>query len=188
MSRARGGFASAAIAVAGTSAVAMVALEPSTRFSLRLRAERAHQLSGVAGFALDLPINRCAVAGARTSMRLGPDEWLLVDAEASSDALERELTIGLGAGFRSLVDISHRQGAIAISGTSAREGINGGCPLDLHDSAFPPGSATRTVFGKAEIILSRPTAALTYHVECWRSFAPYVIALAQDIARGLGAG
>jgi sarcosine oxidase subunit gamma len=35
------------------------------------------------------------------------------------------------------------------------------------------GMCTRTIFGKATIMLSRP-AAITFHIDVWRSFAPYV--------------
>jgi sarcosine oxidase subunit gamma len=65
----------------------------------------------------------------------------------------------------------------------AREVINGGCPLDLDDAAFPPGRATRTLLGKAEIVLLRPDTPHTYRIECWRSFAPYVRGLLAEVAR-----
>jgi sarcosine oxidase subunit gamma len=74
----------------------------------------------------------------------------------------------------SLVDISHRHIAIAVAGCRAREVINAGCPLDLHDTSFPAGSATRTLLGKSEIILMRTGSAQVYRIECLRSFATYV--------------
>jgi sarcosine oxidase subunit gamma len=45
--------------------------------------------------------------------------------------------------------------------------------LDLGLSAFPIGMCTRTLFGKAEIVLWR-TGEAQFHIEVWRSFAGYV--------------
>ncbi len=65
--------------------------------------------------------------------------------------------------------------------------INAFCALDLHHSAFPIGMCTRTVFGKAEIMLWR-TEADTFRIEVARSFAPYVWACLdearQEFVRG----
>jgi sarcosine oxidase, subunit gamma len=54
-----------------------------------------------------------------------------------------------------------------------------GCPLDLHPGVFTPGSATRTLLGKAAVILWRLDGAPSYRppsyrLECARSYAPYV--------------
>jgi sarcosine oxidase subunit gamma len=46
---------------------------------------------------------------------------------------------------------------------------------------------TRTVFAKAEVVLWR-TGADAFHVEVWRSFAPYVLGLLEEAAREYVAG
>lgn len=84
----------------------------------------------------------------------------------------RALSAEFGEIPHSLVDISHRQTGIAVSGTAAGM-LNAGCPLDLDLAAFPAGMCTRTLFMKAEIVLWR-TDAERFHLEVWRSFAPYV--------------
>ena len=146
------------------------ALAPTARFSLRLRATPA-----VAGdFRLDQPINRYVETGDRWSARLGPDEWLIGGAEADADMIQQEVETALDNSAHALVDVSHRNVAFEMSGDQAATALNAGCPLDLGDSAFPAGSATRTLLGKAEIVLIRPTQERLYRVECWRSFAPYV--------------
>jgi sarcosine oxidase, subunit gamma len=43
---------------------------------------------------------------------------------------------------------------------------------------------TRTVFGKAEIVLWRP-AEQSFRLEVWRSFSPYVAHLLHEVAREL---
>jgi heterotetrameric sarcosine oxidase gamma subunit len=71
------------------------------------------------------------------------------------------------------VDVSHRDTAIGVSGARASDVINAFCALDLDDSAFPVGMCTRTVFGKAGIVLWR-SGIDAFHIEVARSFAPYV--------------
>ncbi len=155
----------------------------AARFSLRLAYNQAEKLVKAGGMQLDMPINTCKLAGERMSARLGPDEWLLIGPEADNVSLGREVASGLAGSFFSLVDIGHRNVAIQIDGPHAAEIINGGCALDLDDAYFPGGSATRTLFGKAEIVLIRPNVERTYRMECWRSFAPYVYGLLKDVAR-----
>jgi sarcosine oxidase subunit gamma len=72
--------------------------------------------------------------------------------------------------------------AFQVIGPFATEILNGGCPLDLDEREFPVGMCTRTVLAKAEVVLWR-TATQTFHIEIWRSFAPYVGALLREIGR-----
>jgi len=147
-------------------------LPARARFSLRL--DPALARSGVAGFDLALPINGRSSAGDRAALRLGPDEWLLVGPDGDSDVLAGQVEAALAGAFHALTDVGHRNVAIAVSGRHATEVLNSGCPLDLSPGAFPTGRATRTLLGKAEILLSRLDDAPTFEVECWRSFAIYV--------------
>jgi heterotetrameric sarcosine oxidase gamma subunit len=79
----------------------------------------------------------------------------------------------------SLVDISDRQVGIDVTGPETAEAINAFSALDLDLEAFPVGMCTRTIFGKAEIILWR-TAADRFRIEVWRSFAPYVLGCLEE--------
>jgi len=101
---------------------------------------------------------RAVVDGDRTVLWLGPDEFLLFAA---------------GCDISGAVDISHRDAAIEVSGPRAAWVINAFCALDLHLPVFPVGMCTRTVFGKAQILLWR-TSADTFRIDVARSFAPYV--------------
>jgi sarcosine oxidase, subunit gamma len=119
----------------------------------------------------------------RAALWLGPDEWLLIADAADVVAIGDVLESVLEGTAHSLVDVSHRQIGLVTSGPAAARVLNAGCPLDLGLKAFPIGFATRTVFDKAEIVLWR-RAEQTFHVEVWRSFAPYLMGSLAEAARG----
>jgi sarcosine oxidase, subunit gamma len=117
--------------------------------------------------------------GSRATLWLGPNEYLLMDS--SPDALDfGTLESGLADIPHALVDISHRQTALEISGPHAAEILNGACPLDLDIGVFPVDGCTRTVLAKADIVLWR-TGSDVFHLEVWRSFVPYAKALLLEI-------
>lgn len=124
----------------------------------------------VAGLRFDLRIGRCATCDDRYLLRLGPDEWMIIGPEADTDAMTAQVEAALADRVHAVVDISHRNVGLGVSGPHAAEILNAGCPLDLHPSVFPAGSATRTLLGKAEIVLVRPREEPLFRVECWRSF------------------
>jgi sarcosine oxidase subunit gamma len=115
---------------------------------------------------------------------MGPDEQLILAAVEDGETVGAQLRDALGALPHSLVDMSHRQLALEVSGAAAQTLLNVGCPLDLHLSAFPVGMCTRTVLGKADIVLWR-TGPDSFHVEVWRSFADYVAHFLAEAAREL---
>jgi sarcosine oxidase, subunit gamma len=153
------------------------------RYCLRIDPAFVVELNAVAGFTTNIPINRAVAAGEWISARLGPDEWMLLSADGAGAAIEQKIEAALAGHFFSLVDVSHRDLAITIGGRYARDVINGGCPLDLDDAIFPAGSASRTVLGKAEIVLLRLGAEHEYRIELGRSFASYVQTFLNEIAR-----
>ena len=88
---------------------------------------------------------------------MGPDEWLLI-AEDAAPGIGAKLEAALAGVPHSLVDVSHRQCAIEVSGAGAARLLNAGAPLDLDLAAFPVGMVARTLLLKAEIVLWRPRA------------------------------
>jgi sarcosine oxidase, subunit gamma len=185
----RSALNTAALVPKGQSApVTILPLQAEARWSLRMPERDVAKLTVVAGFQLDQPINRFRAQDGRTIARLGPDEWLLLAPEADAEMVAAELTTSLKDQHHSLVDISHRNVALTVSGPAAAAVLNAGCPLDLHADKFPPGMATRTLLGKCEILLFRIddgvlSTAPSYRIECWRSFATYVTGFLNESAR-----
>jgi len=97
---------------------------------------------------------------------LGPDEWLALLPAGT------ELDTGSGKPV-SVVDVSSRSVGIKIEGPGAVALVATGCPLDVE--RMEVGRATRTVFETVEIVLWR-TAPDAFHIEVWRSFAPWLCA------------
>ena len=164
-------------------AFSLVEAPPAARFILR-GGEGARVACGIA-FGAEPPV-RLGPAGEGVrgaALWLGPDEWLMIADGADPAPLADMLESVLDGTAHSLVDVSHRQVGLIVSGPAAARVLNAGCPLDLDVKAFPAGMATRTLFDKAEIVLWRRAQA-TFHVEVWRSFAPHVAALLAEAARG----
>ena len=141
-----------------------------TRLTLRAGADQIESVGGIIGLILPTLPKTSTSNGPRTIMWLGPDEWLIIEKLKSS---LHKLPKKLADIQCSVVDVSHRNTAILLSGKGAADVLNTGCPQDLSLGAFPVGACSRTVLGKSEIILLR-TSANTFHIECWRSFSDYV--------------
>jgi sarcosine oxidase, subunit gamma len=174
-----------------SGAIAVKTLGPEARFVLRLGADDAASIGRVAGLSLALPVNRTSQSEQRMAARLGPDEWLLVATDAEAEAFLAEAAGALAGCHHALTDVSHRNVGIEVSGPAAAIVLNAGCPLDLGDDHFPVGSATRTLFGKAEVVILRiedGTGHPRYRIECWRSFGRYVHAFLSEAARECAAG
>jgi sarcosine oxidase, subunit gamma len=130
---------------------------------------------------------RALTVGNRATLWLGPDEHLLFQESRELALPIAELEQVIGDRAHSLVDISHRQTALEISGPQAAIVLSGACPLDLDLREFPVHMCTRTVLEKAEIVLWR-TAPEAFHLEVWRSYQSYVLELLHEIALTYSAG
>lgn len=177
----RSPYSSAQEAIAG---VTLAPIPPRTRLSLRLRPAEAIRRGTLAGLAIAIDINRFSRDGDHRAHRLGPDEWLITGSGDETEELTRRIADELAGTVHSLVDVSHRQGGMIVSGPGAAAVLNAGCPLDLDSAAFSVRSTTRTVFGKIEVLLTR-TAEDAFEIEAWRSFADYLRGFLHDSARSL---
>lgn len=157
-------------------------LPPACRFILRGSAEVIASAAGALGLPSSATPCRAATRGDWAALWLGPDERLLIGPCGRADETIALLGNALTGRSHSLVQISHRQVALEISGPHAAAALNAGCPLDLDIGAFPVGMCTRTVLAKSEVVLWR-TAEQTFRLEVARSFAGYVSKLLATVAR-----
>jgi len=154
--------------------VTLSAVPSLTRIVVRAEGSSIETLGDLVGVELPTEACRSNRTHNRAALWLGPDEWLvLADQGAEVPAVHP-------AG--SIVDVSHAMTGIVVAGSRAGWAINAFCALDLHRVAFPVGMCSRTVFGKAEIVLWR-AATETFRIEVARSFAPYVWACLEEARR-----
>jgi sarcosine oxidase subunit gamma len=152
----------------GSGPVRISVAPPAARASLRAGSDALPALATALAVNLPEQPKTSRAANDRHALWLGPDEWLLIGPDGT-DFLGLTQNAGV---LHSMVDVSHRNIGIIVSGPGAARAINGACPHDLSEASFPVGACTRTILGKMEIVLYR-TDVDTYRVECWRSFSEY---------------
>jgi sarcosine oxidase subunit gamma len=158
--------------------VAGVTLAPSPirhRLVFQVDESKLKQRIGKAGLTAIPPVLRAKIADRFSLLRPCPDEWLLLGEGAFAPEV-REIA-GSGA-----IEISHGYAGIVWRGPRATLALSAGCPLDLHESAFPVGMATRTLYGKCEVLLWRQDSAC-FHMEVARSYLTAILAFFAETAR-----
>jgi heterotetrameric sarcosine oxidase gamma subunit len=159
------------------SAVLVRLAEPAIRINVRADTAAAATIGMAIGVLLGTAPCRVVIVRDRTALWLGPDEWLVLAPESETALAQQPL-----AAFGSVVDVSHAYVGIEVSGPRAAWCINAFNTLDLDLHAFPVCGCTRTLFGKAEIVLWRAEAEV-FRIEVARSYAPYVRACLAEAIR-----
>lgn len=88
-----------------------------------------------------------------TVIWLGPDEWLVANPFAVPREFEAGLRTMVASRGGAVVDVSAQRTAVQLRGAHARDVLASGCAIDLHPSAFPPGTAVQTTLGRAGVVL-----------------------------------
>jgi sarcosine oxidase subunit gamma len=159
--------------------------EDCARFSLRIDAEGLAVAGKAFGCELPSAIGAMRASGGRFAICLGPDEWQLFAPSSEAEGIDQRFA-ALYAGLpHSLVDVGHRDVGIEISGEAAALALASACALDLE--AMPSGTATRTIFDKAQIVLIRHDEQ-HFRIEVWRSFASHVWAILEAASREVSLG
>ena len=168
-----------------TNALAVRDLPFIGKFSLRCRT--ADRLALAAALELELPgrIGGLTNTGKRRALRLGPDEWMLYCEASDRAAVTLACEKIYDSAPHSLVDVSHREVGIEISGPEAEALLNTGCPRNLDE--IKPGQGTRTLFDAATVVLVRE-APDRFSMHVWRSFFPHVRGLLAAAEREFAAG
>lgn len=166
-------------------AVSVAVLPPVARFNLRIAPGDLAVASEALGAVMPSKIGQGAAHDERAAWCLGPDEWLLHAPEAEQATIVATFASARADTPHSLTVISDREFTIEISGPRAAELLSVGCPLDL--ARMAPGTAKRTVFDSAQVVLicDGPQA---FRIEVWRSFFPHVHELLEIATQELASG
>lgn len=98
-------------------------------------------------------------------LRLEDDAWLAVLPSGREGIVQRTLSAALEGIAAAVIDVSDAYAVLDLSGPLAREILAGGCPLDLHPRALPPGQYARTTLaGVAVVVQSLDGGALRLFV------------------------
>ena len=164
-----------------------------------LRADPADRpLLGRLGAALgvDLPMRPNTVGsapgGVRRALWLGPDEWLIVDADGTAEAILATLLGAFEGAPGAVVDVSANRTMLRLAGPSAREILETGCSIDLHPRAFAPGRCAQTTIARTSAILVEVEPSddagggPDYRLLARPSFAGYLASWLLDAVDGLG--
>lgn len=160
--------------------VEITPLPPRRRWMLRGRPDTRAAASHALGVDLPEHAYGSAIRGRDDIFWLEPDAWLIQADGAEAASRLREALQGL---HHALAEVSERFAGVAVTGSDAIAVLQAGCPLDLHSRAFPTGRVTRTLLGKAEIILFRRDDAPAFELLTGLSFAPYLRRFLDEAAR-----
>jgi len=143
------------------------------RYSVRVKKAQLAAVKKDSGLTLPAKVGGASDKGDILSICLGPDEWFVSAPLSKAKALSKTMDKVSKTHMMSAVDISHRNVALHLSGPGALAALRAGIATDLDESAFPVGSAMRTAFEAAPVLVYR-LGPSEFHIECWRSFAPYM--------------
>lgn len=111
-----------------------------------------------AGFGLDLPGPVATTTGTDglRALQTAPDQLMLVFVHPTPDAERFVAEKTGGAGYTT--DQTDAWVRLDLSGAAAVTALERLCPLDLHQTRFPPGSAARTAMEHIGTIIIRTAA------------------------------
>lgn len=164
-----------AATVTGARGVALTEWPFITMVNLRVdpASDAADRIGKTLGAPLPRQCGHTTASGPHTVAWLGPDEWLVL-SQADPGAVTAAVRDALDGDPGSVVDVSANRTTLELSGPSAREVLEKGCPLDLHPRAFGPGRAVSTTVGPVAVLLWQVDDAPTYRLFPRSSFADYL--------------
>jgi sarcosine oxidase subunit gamma len=115
----------------------------------------------------------CAAGLLAQALWLGPDQWLIVTAVQEGASLSASLRASLRGIASAVTDVSCARIVYAVGGTCARDLLAKGCPLDLHERAFPAGRCAQTLLAKLPVLIHRGAAEPAFDLYIGRSYADY---------------
>lgn len=168
------------------AAITNVAIEctpSSAKLVFRGRAAALQAIGRALGLDIRAVSGRYVEQGDDRALWLGPDEWLL-KSSTPADHLAHTLEQASAGLPHAIVDVSSTYMTLRVSGQDSELVVNHGCPLDLSLQGFHIGACTRTLLGKAGMILSR-IERNTFELDVARSFSGYARRFLREACVGL---
>ena len=120
---------------------------------------------------------------------LGPDEWLVL-APMTHIHLFKKINSAWTGFHHSVTDITGGQTVVRIEGERAREVLNQGCTLDLHQRVFKVGQCAQSLLAHVPVLISRNSdngnAICRFDLVVRRSYADHLVRWLVDAAREIG--
>lgn len=149
------------------------------RFVLRIAPDKLALAEKALGANIPAKIGTLAKTGETTVACIGPDEWSIWTEQSVAATVVQAFEKLYESEPHSLVDVSHREIGIEITGPQAEWFLNAVSPLDLSQMHAP--GAARTVFDHAQIVLVKWDAD-HYRIDVWNSFAEHVWTLLETVS------
>ena len=107
---------------------------------------------------------------------LGPDEWLLHCDLERTETLLQKLSAKLAPTsiHHAATVVTDYYTVLELNGENAGAVLARGCPLDTHARRFKATHCAQTRFGNASILLYKPDAEPSFHLQVRWSFTEYV--------------
>ena len=107
---------------------------------------------------------------------LGPDEWLLHCDLERTETLLQKLSAKLTPTsiHHAATVVTDYYTVLELKGENAGAVLARGCPLDTHARRFKATHCAQTRFGNASILLYKPDAEPSFHLQVRWSFTEYV--------------
>ena len=120
---------------------------------------------------LELPMAPRRVGNGRIEITwAGPGRWTVMRAEGTVGQLASELGSGL-AGLATVVDLSHAQAVLRVSGPKIREVLAKGFAIDLHPRVFEAGQTAMTTVSHIAVQITRTAPEAAFEIAVPRSLA-----------------
>jgi heterotetrameric sarcosine oxidase gamma subunit len=123
------------------------------------------------------------VRGGALVVGSGPDEWMLIGAPGSAEALATEVEPPAYA-----IDLTHARTLMRVTGADSARLLAKVCAIDLDDRSSPDGSAFRTSVAKlvTDVVREDERQTRSYWLHCEWSSGQYLFDALLDAGREFG--
>ncbi len=134
-------------------------------------ATRAAASTVLGGATLPTAPGSSTVTASTSILTVGPERWLVVEAERAGRDLAAQLASALGEGTAAVTDLGHGRTVLRLSGPRATDLLAKGCGLDLHPSRFPVGACAQGLLAHFSVLIHASDEAPSFDLYVARSYA-----------------